>query len=109
VGGVEVEGDGCAPAGAHMTTTTRELLIPAHTQRREPISITDDHSISVDHYYIPQHYTGLIDYLLITKGNILDRVERLACDILDDYPNTTVHLVCVLKGTLSALDNFVCV
>jgi hypothetical protein len=70
----------------------------AASERREPIVIGDDHQISVDHFYIPQHYTGLVDYLLITKGNILDRIERLAADILTDYPGITVHLVCVLKG-----------
>ena len=35
---------------------------------------------------------------MIPKGLIMDRVEKLARDVLNDYSDKTMHLVCVLKG-----------
>ena len=35
---------------------------------------------------------------MIPHGQIVDRVEKLAWDIMSDYSGQTVHLLCVLKG-----------
>ena len=36
--------------------------------------------------------------MLLPHGLVVDRVEKLAADIRDDYPLTTPHLLVVLKG-----------
>ena len=36
--------------------------------------------------------------MLISHGTIVDRVEKLAYDITQDYKGQTLHLLCVLKG-----------
>ncbi len=36
--------------------------------------------------------------MLLPHGLILDRVEKLARDIVEDYPHSTPHLLVVLKG-----------
>ena len=66
--------------------------------RREPVFISDDWNISKEHFFVPSHYHPFVEHLLITKGTIVDRTEKLAFDISQDYAGTTVHLLCVLKG-----------
>ena len=73
----------------------------AHFERREPVCIPDDWNISKESYYVPSHYRPFVDHLLITKGTIVDRTEKLAFDISNDYAGTTVHLLCVLKGYIT--------
>ena len=67
-------------------------------QRREPYFLADDLSICSDHFYIPEHYQDTLDSLLVPHGMIVDRVEKLAYDITQDYEGKTMHLLCVLKG-----------
>ncbi len=68
--------------------------------RRDPRFIGDDHSIELQHFYVPEHYQDTLDCLLITYGEIVDRTEKLAYDISLDYTGQTIHLLCVLKGKL---------
>ena len=49
-------------------------------------------------FFIPEHYRGTVDHILITHGTIQDRIEKLAYDIARDYKDLTIHLMCVLKG-----------
>lgn len=66
--------------------------------RRDPFFLADDLDISTDHFYIPEHYKDTLGYLLVPHGTIVDRVEKLAYDITQDYQGNTIHLLCVLKG-----------
>ena len=67
-------------------------------RRREPFVIGDDSTLPLEHFYIPEHYKGVLDSLLVPHGMIVDRVEKLANDICTDYQGETIHLLCVLKG-----------
>jgi hypothetical protein len=66
--------------------------------RREPYYVADKLSMSLEHFYIPEHYQDTLDGLLIPAGAIADRIEKLAYDITQDYNGVTIHLICVLKG-----------
>ena len=66
--------------------------------RRDPCIIRDEDEISLEYYYIPEHYHNYLSALLIPHGIIVDRVEKLAYDISRDYDGQTIHLLCVLKG-----------
>ncbi|XP_058153794.1 phosphoribosyltransferase domain-containing protein 1 isoform X2 [Dasypus novemcinctus] len=46
----------------------------------------------------PQHYFGDLDYVLIPHGVIVDRIERLAKDIMRDIGYCDIMVLCVLKG-----------
>ncbi|XP_069854407.1 phosphoribosyltransferase domain-containing protein 1 isoform X3 [Dipodomys merriami] len=46
----------------------------------------------------PQHYYGDLDSVLIPHGIIVDRIERLAKDIMKDIGNCDIMVLCVLKG-----------
>lgn len=66
--------------------------------RREPLYLEDDLSIDLDYFYVPAHYNESLDRILVSHGAIVDRVEKLAYDIVQDYHGHTIHLLCVLKG-----------
>lgn len=64
------------------------------------IAITDDFpGYGIDKFCIPKHYEADLESVLIPKGLILDRTERIARDIFQGFDLTrpTVAL-CVLKG-----------
>jgi len=67
-------------------------------KRRDPLVITDDLTLDLQHFYLPQHYQGALQEILVPNGMIVDRVEKLAADITADYRGHTIHLICVLKG-----------
>ncbi|XP_016080207.1 PREDICTED: phosphoribosyltransferase domain-containing protein 1 isoform X2 [Miniopterus natalensis] len=46
----------------------------------------------------PQHYYGDLEYVLIPHGIIVDRIERLAKDIMKDLGYCDIMVLCVLKG-----------
>ena len=66
--------------------------------RKTPLIIEDNTEIGLDFYYTPEHYNDCLTSILIPHGTIIDRVEKLAYDIIRDYDGKTIHLLCVLKG-----------
>jgi hypoxanthine phosphoribosyltransferase len=71
---------------------------PASNEEPPFIEIDEsDPGYDLKHFCIPQHYSDDLERVLIPKGFILDRVERLARDISEDLPGPLVAL-CVLKG-----------
>ncbi|XP_077009756.1 phosphoribosyltransferase domain-containing protein 1 [Tamandua tetradactyla] len=46
----------------------------------------------------PQHYYGDLEFVLIPHGIIVDRIERLAKDIMEDIGYCDIMVLCVLKG-----------
>ncbi|CAN0060609.1 unnamed protein product, partial [Sphacelaria rigidula] len=66
--------------------------------RRDPLVIEDDQSFPVEHFAVPHHYKDSVSEILIPRGLVLDRIQKLAKDIREDYSGETIHLVCVLKG-----------
>ncbi|RLN67023.1 hypothetical protein BBJ28_00024908, partial [Nothophytophthora sp. Chile5] len=65
---------------------------------RRVIYLEDDAVFDKSQFLVPHHYLGHLESVLIPKGLILDRVEKLAQDIRYAYEGKTVHLLCVLKG-----------
>ena len=66
--------------------------------RREPLHIADTASFPLSAFAIPPQYVQHLSHVLIPNGLLLDRVEKLAADIREDYPGKTPHLLVVLKG-----------
>ncbi|KAJ2159261.1 hypothetical protein GGF46_003145 [Coemansia sp. RSA 552] len=58
----------------------------------------DESRYSIDHFVIPEHYTGDVESILIPHGLILDRIAKLAQIIASEYGNERVVVCCVLKG-----------
>lgn len=49
-------------------------------------------------FCIPKHYSEDLSHVLIPKGLIDDRVEKLALDIKQDIGNEPLVCLCILKG-----------
>lgn len=62
------------------------------------IVIPDDYRrYDLNHFCIPGHYADDLEHVMIPKGLIMDRTQRLALDICHDLEAPLVAL-CVLKG-----------
>ncbi|EPY79291.1 phosphoribosyltransferase domain-containing protein 1 [Camelus ferus] len=79
-----------------MRKEMQPLLFQKKTQK---IPITDDWpGYDLNLFTYPQHYYGDLDYVLIPHGIIVDRIERLAKDIMKDVGYCDIMVLCVLKG-----------
>lgn len=86
--------DSCAGS----VTCIRNGDYTSNADRRQPLFMEDQTFIGLDYYYVPLHYQNTLQSILIPHGNIVDRVEKLAYDIHQDYVGETIHILCVLKG-----------
>ncbi|XP_068197620.1 phosphoribosyltransferase domain-containing protein 1b [Antennarius striatus] len=63
------------------------------------IVINDDWSgYTLDLFSYPTHYSDDLSSVIIPHGVIMDRIERLALDIMDDLGDHDIVVLCVLKG-----------
>lgn len=60
--------------------------------------IQDQDGFSLDMFAVPNHYKNDVKEIMIPHGLVIDRIQKLAKDIRHDYADTTIHLLCVLKG-----------
>jgi len=76
----------------------------AHAQRaRSPSTparryIADGVTYSLEHFSLPPQYKDFLSSVLLPHGLVVDRVEKLAEDIRAAYPDSTPHMLVVLKG-----------
>lgn len=78
------------------TPPPKEQLKPE--ERREPFFIGNNDIYDLKHFHIPKHYQPFLENMLASHGMLVDRVEKLAEDMANDYYGHTIHLICVLKG-----------
>ncbi|XP_022436231.1 phosphoribosyltransferase domain-containing protein 1 isoform X1 [Delphinapterus leucas] len=68
-------------------------------EKTKPSEIMDDWpGYDLNLFTYPQHYYGDLDYVLIPHGIVVDRIERLAKDIMKDIGYCDIMVLCVLKG-----------
>lgn len=64
---------------------------------RPPVFLENTSLLAKDLVCIPPQYEDCIESVLIPHGMVVDRVQRLAQDIREDYGESTPHLLCILK------------
>ncbi|XP_061877961.1 phosphoribosyltransferase domain-containing protein 1-like [Entelurus aequoreus] len=70
-----------------------------HAGKKRGIVIKDDWpGYSLDLFTYPEHYHDDIDNVYIPHGVVMDRTERLARYIRDDFADDNITVLCVLKG-----------
>ncbi|XP_046846988.1 hypoxanthine-guanine phosphoribosyltransferase-like [Xenia sp. Carnegie-2017] len=62
------------------------------------IKIEDGQTFAKEMFCIPQHYEEYVESVMIPKGLILNRTERLARDICRDLSHGPLVALCCLKG-----------
>ena len=73
--------------------------VGAGRNRKEPIVVGDNEVYDKELFLLPTHYKEDLASVMIPKGLIEDRIEKLAMDITEIYGDESVHLICVLKGS----------
>ena len=67
-----------------------------------PFHVSDDFTFELTHFSVPEHYAPDLSSVMIPHGLIMDRIDKLAVDIVRAYRirelNTRLHMLCVLKG-----------
>ncbi|XP_063777696.1 phosphoribosyltransferase domain-containing protein 1 isoform X2 [Pseudophryne corroboree] len=53
---------------------------------------------NLDVFMLPNHYCEDLECVFIPHGIIVDRIERLASDIMKDIGDNSITVLCVLKG-----------
>jgi len=61
------------------------------------IDIKEDGGYPLGHFVIPSHYQQFLAEVLVPHGLILDRIDRLAEQIVQSNPGP-LHVMCVLAG-----------
>ena len=67
--------------------------------RQEPIFVEDKCRYEKEHFVVPCHYKESLDYIMLSRGMINDRTEKLAMQIRQQYGDEELHVLCVLKGS----------
>eukprot|EP01055_Gregarina_sp_Pseudo9_P001580 Gregarina_sp_Pseudo_9__1579@NODE_2060_length_1176_cov_54_466139_g1902_i0_p1_GENE_NODE_2060_length_1176_cov_54_466139_g1902_i0NODE_2060_length_1176_cov_54_466139_g1902_i0_p1_ORF_typecomplete_len284_score51_70Pribosyltran/PF00156_27/1_9e15Pribosyl_synth/PF14572_6/3_7e03Pribosyl_synth/PF14572_6/0_00084PRTase_3/PF15610_6/0_021_NODE_2060_length_1176_cov_54_466139_g1902_i047853 len=66
--------------------------------------VSDEYMYPKSSLVIPPYYESLVDGVIIPKGLIIDRIEKLALDIHRYYsfvhPTEELNLICTLKGAV---------
>ena len=52
------------------------------------------------YFMIRSSVTNYIDKVIICRGMIIDRIEKIAEEIILDYPNESVYLLVIMKGAI---------
>ncbi|MEE4248851.1 MAG: hypothetical protein V2I33_26035, partial [Kangiellaceae bacterium] len=60
--------------------------------------VPDDTEIAPDQLVLPAATRPYIGGILVSKGLIKDRVQKLASDIRADFGNVTITILVLLKG-----------
>ncbi|XP_062517510.1 hypoxanthine-guanine phosphoribosyltransferase-like [Corticium candelabrum] len=58
----------------------------------------DDCGYPLEMFCVPRHYADALDHIIIPHGLIMDRTERLAKNIIQEFGPEPLTCLCVLKG-----------
>lgn len=64
------------------------------------IVINDDNEIAKSNFLISKQYDDFIEKVIVPRGLILDRIDKLAFDIFRENKNKTIYFLVVMKGAV---------
>ena len=73
---------------------------PITKYKNRSIIIEKESYQSLSNFVIPKQYKKYLDQVVIPHGLVIDRIEKLANDIVSDYFDKTVTLLIVLNGAI---------
>eukprot|EP00045_Choanoeca_perplexa_P016610 m.225455 g.225455 ORF g.225455 m.225455 type:complete len:240 (-) comp17308_c0_seq3:3834-4553(-) len=79
---------------------TEEAPESKRSNEQKPFVVINDgfEGYSTDTFTIPQHYQDSLERILLPHGVIMDRVSKMARDIVEDFGSEPLTCLCVLKG-----------
>lgn len=69
----------------------------------DPVDVRDRPSYAIDHFDVQSTYVSDLEHILVSKGEIISRITRLAEEISNfthQQPDSELYAACVLKGAL---------
>lgn len=79
------------------SSETSEEVFDPENHFESPLFIPDTQGFELDKFCVQRIYKNDIDKVLIPRGMIEDRVQKLAADIRNFYKEKPVHLLCMLN------------
>jgi len=76
-------------------------VYPSNEFKSKTIVIKEDSLFDNTHLLLGKNHQKYIDKILLSKGMIIDRIETIAHNIVRDYPNKKIILLCVMKGAIT--------
>ena len=73
---------------------------PVDKFKDKTIVITEDFLYNKNNLQFSKMHYQYIDKVILSRGAILDRIEKLAENIVKDYIDKTVYFLVVLKGAI---------
>ncbi|CAD7953595.1 unnamed protein product [Amoebophrya sp. A120] len=67
--------------------------------REAPIWIEHTCRFEKQQFVLPKHYEDSLDYILLPRGLLNDRIEALAVQMRQFYGDEELHVLCILKGS----------
>ena len=77
-----------------------EDTYPSDNFKSNTIVVKKDALFDNSHLLIGKNHKKFIDKIILSKGMIIDRIEALANNIVRDFPDKKVILLCVMKGAI---------
>jgi hypoxanthine phosphoribosyltransferase len=75
-------------------------LYPIEKFNKKAIIIKENSYIDKSTLVIPKNYTPYVDRVVLTKGMILDRIDKIAQEITKDFFDKNLVLLIVMKGAV---------
>jgi hypoxanthine phosphoribosyltransferase len=83
-----------------VNTTCKAESYPIDRFTTKAIVIGENFYIDKSTLVIPKNYTPFIDKVVLSKGMMLDRIDKIAQEITKDYFDKNVILLIVMKGAV---------
>ena len=74
---------------------------PSDDFKDKTIVIKEDAMFDKRHILLGKNHEKYVDKIILTKGMIIDRIEALANQIVRDFSDRKVFLLCVMKGAIT--------
>lgn len=74
---------------------------PCDKFKSKTIVIKEDSLFDSSHLLVGKNHQKYIDKIMLSKGMIIDRIETIAHNIVRDFPDKKIVLLCVMKGAIT--------
>lgn len=81
--------------------TFSEKTYPVENYRKRAYVVNRESLIDKELVMLPKFCYEFIDQVVLTKGMVSDRVEKIAQDVVRDYSGKNVTLLVVMKGAIT--------
>jgi len=78
---------------------------PLDKFKEKAIIVESTAMCKTDKYYLTSKYQPYIDSIILSRGNLKDRIERIAFDMIQKYHGKQITFLVILKGAIFFADS----